>query len=743
MLEKSGFSAAVILACLSCACGLVDAKTFYWHRDPQFSGDGDMSRSFNWTANQDGTGAGPASNLDDDFSDTLISPWAFVDSVRDGMSQYSFTKNPGKLTLTSRGFDFWTDVYSSNCNYAGLFRSDIHGDFDVRVKVDTQTTGAYPWSKSGIMALNNADRPGDGGVAYIAVTPSEGIGFFADTGGTVGTVEKYWGNNGNGLPTAFPVWLRLVKNGGTFSGFYRHSLSDPWTQVGLAMAPQGPVQNSMIGLFNLSHNTAQSDTVVFDDFEGGGTFQAKALDLSFKGTGPTHDVNASLSASMQANSIDFGNYPGTLSFLASTLSLSGSATFSQAMKVVPGTGALAFTGASAQVLIAPNAAAVLPNLVKSGTGTLSLAGTVNALSYAQTGGTLDLNGQDLILLGNLQVNGDSASFRNLDGRTITAGGYAVLSGIAGNLLDLNPYGPWSIKVAGTLNADYALVANSKASGSPGIPSATCVNGKGNLNWRFPNACDSVFKVSPDTTVDEGRMINLRVTLACATSMGWSVVSGPAPRILDPEAINLSIPAPRVAGDTSLVFRVSADFGSGPISKDIRVNIKEAIPDPAFTLPAQATWNGARPLVLRPTLTNASALKAALYPADITYAWRLSDNLVDESTDGDSLVLSNPTGAGSIEAQLCLSNGGRDTCRATRIQIEFPTAAMDPGGIGLHNGVFLDANGIAWLEPRQVTILAGDGRAIWTRRGSRGSSAWLPAYCKKAMSAHAAWMVVTP
>lgn len=578
------------LPALILACGIAHGNPFFWN--PQSAGDGDMAVSGNWTSNPDGTGTSPESDRDDDFADTSIGPWILVDSVRDGMTRYSFDRNPGKLTLTSRGFDYWTDANYSNTKFAGLFRSDIQGDFDVRVRIDTQTTDVYNWTKSGIMAVNNPDKLNEGGAAYVAVTPREGIGFYSDTGGTIGTVDKYWGNNRNGLSTPFPVWLRLVKSAGTFSGFYRHSPSEAWIQVGLPIRPQGPVANSRIGLFNISHDSTKSDTVVFDDFAGGGILRSQSLDLRFSGTGPANGVNAYLSRDLQAGSIDFGNYPGVFSFLASRLSVTGHAVFSQSMKVLPGTGSLAFPGAMAPSLSPPPATEVLPHILKSGPGTLTLSGPLKGMKYTQTAGSLDLNGKDISLAGNLSIAGDSVSILNLGGRTITVGGDARLSGSAASPLKLNPASAWTIKVAGSLTADHALIANSHATGSRGSPSPACVDGQGNVNWEFPPpACDSGIEVSPDTTVDEGQAYHLRAAVGCGASFEWSVVSGPGPRILDPAAGILVFAAPRITRDTVIVFRLTAQFGSGAVSRDIQVKVKEAIADPTSLRAGRVNYRG--------------------------------------------------------------------------------------------------------------------------------------------------------
>jgi hypothetical protein len=286
-------------------CSLqASAATFYWNRNEYITQDRDFSRATNWTANANGTGLFAASNLDDDFtSNTLGSPWTYFDKVGDGFSSNSLTTNADQLTLNARGADIWLTTNA----YNGIWRKDIHGNIDVSVKIVSQSnTDGY--AKAGIMIANDITNLGDGGYFFVGITPGHGVTFDADQTGTIGEFD-YGLDAGT---TAYPVWLRLVKNGLTVTGYYRTSTSSAWTFVGSSTS-QGTRLKSHVALINSGHNTVSTNTTVFDDFTGGGTIATTGLDLSLNGSGSGSDASATFGSSdLSVNSIDFTGYGGTL-----------------------------------------------------------------------------------------------------------------------------------------------------------------------------------------------------------------------------------------------------------------------------------------------------------------------------------------------------------------------------------------------------------------------------------------------
>ena len=191
-------------------------------------------------------------------------------------------------------------------------------------------------------------------------------------------------------------------------------------------------------------------------------------------------------------------------------------------------------------------------------------------------------------------------------------------------------------------------------------------------------CQPSLQALRDTAVAEGSPIDLYLRADCALEYAWSVLSGPAPRILDPFMDTLQVLLPRVAGDTTIVFQLEALFQDTTWTSAVRVRVLETIPDPVFTLPDSLSWNGRDTLAIRPVISNLAALQAGSVPA-LTWSWTLEGIPVDTAWRADGLRLVNPQGMGEIRVGLCLHNNGAPACRKTRVKVDATTSlARQPG-----------------------------------------------------------------
>jgi alpha-glucosidase (family GH31 glycosyl hydrolase) len=128
------------------------------------------------------------------------------------------------------------------------------------VRVDSQAN-TNAWAKAGIMIRTDVTKAGASpGYALIAVTPGNGVAFQWD-GDSNGFID---GNiNTGGGTGAAPIWLKLVRDGSTFTGYYSTNDSS-WTKVGSATVP-GTTSNEDVGMFMTSHAPG---TVGQADFSG-------------------------------------------------------------------------------------------------------------------------------------------------------------------------------------------------------------------------------------------------------------------------------------------------------------------------------------------------------------------------------------------------------------------------------------------------------------------------------------------
>jgi len=193
----------------------------------------------------------------------------------------------------------------------------------------------------------------------------------------------------------------------------------------------------------------------------------------------------------------------------------------------------------------------------------------------------------------------------------------------------------------------------------------------------PQCTNAKFAVPADTSLAEASSLDLKGVADCASSYQWSAVSGPAPRILDPEVKTLHVALPRVTGDTTIVYRFTAVLAGASQTHDVAVHVKEAIPDPAFSL-SDAAWNGKDSLALRPVIANLAAILASPEPR-LTYAWTLSGDLADTAWESDGLLLRSSPDGSILRVGLCLNNNGPLICDTATVTVSGTVGLASPLG----------------------------------------------------------------
>jgi len=166
------------------------------------------------------------------------------------------------------------DLYSGTDAYSTIYESQAVGN---EATVETEVTSQQNMSgyaKAGILVRN--DMTGSG------TTPEGVILFESPSGG----IQMEWDNNGgdyidsvtpaNGTnPELLPVWLELVRDGASYTGYYSFDGSD-WQQVGTAtVAGQAATQDA--GMFVTSHSAGSPGEVTFDGFSLSASDTAPAL----------------------------------------------------------------------------------------------------------------------------------------------------------------------------------------------------------------------------------------------------------------------------------------------------------------------------------------------------------------------------------------------------------------------------------------------------------------------------------
>lgn len=155
------------------------------------------------------------------------------------------------------------DLYSGSDDYTTIYQHAVVATGSTVQTELTSTADLSGYGKTGIIVRNAMDQ---------AYTAPEGVILFASPSGGI---QMEWDNNAgewinavappNGtVPMSTPVYLRLVRDGSTYTGYYSTDAST-WTLVGSASVPgQADVQDA--GMFITSHVSGSPATALFHGF---------------------------------------------------------------------------------------------------------------------------------------------------------------------------------------------------------------------------------------------------------------------------------------------------------------------------------------------------------------------------------------------------------------------------------------------------------------------------------------------
>ncbi|HEY5041370.1 MAG TPA: chitobiase/beta-hexosaminidase C-terminal domain-containing protein [Verrucomicrobiae bacterium] len=173
--------------------------------------------------------------------------WTDADIGSPGMAGSAGYTN-GNWTVTGGGSDIWGG--SDQFNYAS---TSVGGDGTIIAKVTSlQNSDSSGWSKAGIMFRNDSTA-GSVNVSIVAAA-TQGVSF--QWRGTAGGQSSFQDITG----ITAPVWLKLVRSTGTFTGSYSTDGST-WVQV----SSQAITMNNtvMAGLDVTAHNNSVLNTATF------------------------------------------------------------------------------------------------------------------------------------------------------------------------------------------------------------------------------------------------------------------------------------------------------------------------------------------------------------------------------------------------------------------------------------------------------------------------------------------------
>ena len=182
---------------------------------------------------------------------------------------------------------------------------------------------------------------------------------------------------------------------------------------------------------------------------------------------------------------------------------------------------------------------------------------------------------------------------------------------------------------------------------------------------------SDFAVSPKTiTLTEGQGITVTAQAGGAQKLYWIFQRGGRESVAAADRFSFRLESGRVTGDTSFTLQCKAVYPDTVKIIDIPVTVREAIPDPVYTLQAPATWNGRDRIEVVPQIANLPGLQAKGGGA-LTYQWSVSGMAVIQETTPGSLILKRSQNSGKLTVTATVSNGGQPVTQAIQIVVQEP------------------------------------------------------------------------
>ncbi|CAN5285067.1 hypothetical protein BH11PLA2_BH11PLA2_10290 [soil metagenome] len=171
-------------------------------------------------------------------------------------------------------------------------------------------------------------------------------------------------------------------------------------------------------------------------------------------------------------------------------------------------------------------------------------------------------------------------------------------------------------------------------------------------------------------VPEGKSVTLTAKAGGAQKLYWLVKRDGKEIVAAVDCFAYTFDAGRVVGDQSLSIQLKAVFADEVKIKDIAVSIKEAIPEPVFTLKAPATWDGRTTIEVIPQMTNMNAMQTS-GAGQLSYKWKIPDiATIKEDTSG-KLILKRAQNSGKMTVTATVDNGGHPTTQTATIEVTEP------------------------------------------------------------------------
>jgi hypothetical protein len=172
------------------------------------------------------------------------------------------------------------------------------------------------------------------------------------------------------------------------------------------------------------------------------------------------------------------------------------------------------------------------------------------------------------------------------------------------------------------------------------------------------------------TLLENKSATVTAKAGGAQKLYWVIKKGGVETIAGVDQFSCTLNAGRVTGDQSFILQWRAVYANEVKTKDILVTVKEAIPEPVFSLKGPTKWNGRDTIEVVPEIRNIEAMTAK-GAGELHYEWTVSGGAVSKKVVPGKLILTRSQYTGPITVKAAIDNGGAATIVTLPIQVTEP------------------------------------------------------------------------
>ncbi len=180
-----------------------------------------------------------------------------------------------------------------------------------------------------------------------------------------------------------------------------------------------------------------------------------------------------------------------------------------------------------------------------------------------------------------------------------------------------------------------------------------------------------FGVSPtEVTVLEGKRASFTAEAGGAQKVYWILKRGGDETVVSVDRFQYEFEAGRVTQDTSATLQFRAIYPTEIKTQDLRITIREDVPEPIFTLQAPTFWDGRTPISVVASVGNKGAMEAR-QSGTLNINWTVSGIAVIRDNLGEHLLLQRAQNSGELTVTATLDNGGPPSTQTITMRVQEP------------------------------------------------------------------------